>query len=99
MTKLENAASVKQGDGSSILKRDCVFADCSCSVLFCSVRLVLWEGDIDKLVLSDSYKLINVCVRQWQGVLFIYLSGDTTIRAIDDIGDVDENLILSRSQT
>ena len=42
------------------------------------VRLVLWEGDIGKLV--------NVCVWQWQGVPFISLSGDATIRAIGDIG-------------
>ena len=32
VTKLEDAVSVKRGDGNSVLKRDCVFADCSCSV-------------------------------------------------------------------
>ena len=29
----------------------------------------------------------------------VQFSSETTIRAIDDIGDADENLILSRSQT
>ena len=71
-----------------------MFADSSCSVC-----LVLWEGDIDKLVLGDSYKLVNVCVRQCQGVLLISLSGAATIRAIGDIVEVDKNLIVSRSQT
>ena len=51
------------------------------------------------MVLGESYKLVNVCVQQWQGVLFIFLSGDTTICAIDDIREVDENLIVSMSQT
>ena len=32
VTKQDIGVSVKRGDGSSILKRDCVFADSSCSV-------------------------------------------------------------------
>ena len=45
VTKLKDAVSVKRGDGNSVMKRDCVFADGSCSVC-----LVVWEGDVNKLV-------------------------------------------------
>ena len=40
--------------------------------------------DVDKLVLSNCYRLVNVCVRQWQGNPYVSLSGDATVSAIID---------------
>ena len=88
--ELKNVVERKKGDGSSILKRDSVFGDNSCSV-----RLVLWEGDINKLAVGNSYRLVNVCVRQWQGVSYLSLSADAIINALADIGEVEDNVISS----
>ena len=87
VVRLGDPVFVKRGDGSQVVKRDCIFGDSSCCV-----RLV-WEGDVDKLVLSNCYRLVNVCVRQWQGNPYVSLSGDATVSAIYEIEDVDEDLI------
>ena len=73
VVRLGDPVFVKRGDGSQVVKRDCIFGDSSCCV-----RLV-WEGDVDKLVLSNCYRLVNVCVRQWQGNPYVLLSGDAQL--------------------
>ena len=54
------------------------------------IRVTLWEGDVGKMVVGESYELRRMRVREYRGRKFISTSKDDDheIQKIDDIGDV-----------
>lgn len=83
--KVDNAMEVKSKQGRVLSKQDCVLGDCSGSC-----RIVLWEGDVGKLIEGQCYRLSRVVVREYSGVKFLSLLADAAIEEIGDIGEVIE---------
>ena len=80
---LDEVSTVKKKNGVTMGKRDGVIGDSSCAV-----RLVLWNEDVNKLVVGKCYKLSNICIRRWQVVNYVSLSSGSAIEDVEDIGDV-----------
>ena len=54
-----------------------------------SMRLTLWQDDINKLDVNKSYLLKNVAVRSYQKVKYLsFPKEDVTIEEVSDLGDV-----------
>ena len=72
---------VQNKSGKLLHKQECIMADESAQI-----RLVLWEDDINKLVINKSYKLDKMKIRMYNDVKYLSVSSCTTIESIDDIG-------------
>ena len=73
---------VKNREGKALKKQDCVVGDADgCS------RVVLWEGDVGKMIEDESYKLIGVTVRSFRGVNYLSVGKDCEIVGVGDIGE------------
>ncbi len=60
----------------------------------------MWEDDIGKLVMGNSYRLEDAVVRSYQGNKYISVPKDgATITKIEDIGDVDEEDLADNTFT
>ena len=76
---------VKNRDGKSLRKQDCVVGDCDgCG------RVVLWEEDVGKMEEGRSYKLRGVTVRSYRGVAYLSVGKDCEILSVEDIGETAE---------
>ena len=87
---------VQNKSGKLLHKQECIMADESAQI-----RLVLWEDDINKLVINKPYKLDKMKIRMYNDVKYLSVSSCTIIESIDDIGHVanpssDSELIPDR---
>lgn len=73
----------KRQDGHVLKKQDCVLADCNASV-----RIVFWEGDVNRLVEGQCYKLSFMIVKLFNSKKFLSMSQEAAIAEIADIGNV-----------
>ena len=81
---IEDPAVVASNTGSKLEKQDCTLADRSISV-----RLVIWQKEIGKLVKGSSYRFVNVSVKEFEGIHYLSTTVDSEINKIDDIGEVN----------
>lgn len=51
---------------------------------------MLWQEDIGRLELEQCYKLTDVTLRCFQGETYLSVSSNSTIKKVDDIGEVAE---------
>ena len=84
--------------GKTYTKQDCVVGDNSA----CG-RVVLWQHDVNKLIVGNSYKLIVVGVHLFSGINYLSVTEQSVIQPVSDIGDICylesgdvDRLILSR---
>ena len=63
-----------------LTKQDCMISDSRGTC-----KLVLWQDNVDKLVVGDSYVLSNLRIAVAQ---FLSFTVDTTRNTVDDIGEV-----------
>ncbi|CAB4010748.1 ATP-dependent DNA helicase PIF1 [Paramuricea clavata] len=61
-------------NGKTLWKQEAIFTDSTASV-----RLVLWEQDIDKVVSASFYKLSRTVVREYEGDKYLTLNKKSTI--------------------
>uniref|UniRef100_A0A1X7T717 Replication factor A C-terminal domain-containing protein n=1 Tax=Amphimedon queenslandica TaxID=400682 RepID=A0A1X7T717_AMPQE len=59
-------------------------------------KLVLWQDNVDKLVVGDSYVFSNLRIKKFTDAQFLLFTVDTTWNTVDNIGEVyirqaDEN--------
>ena len=87
VVQLDTPIPVHNKSGQLLHKQECILADESAKI-----RMVLWETDIDRLIINKSYKLNKVTVRIYNDVKYLSVSTYTTITPIDDIGAVAESL-------
>ena len=75
--------------GKPLHKQDCTIRDKKGSI-----RIVLWQDNIDKLMEGKSYRIQNVLLRQYEGIKYLSFSESAVLQEIEDIGDVisDEDL-------
>lgn len=74
---------------ASLHKQDCTICDKNGSI-----RIVLWQDNIDKLMEGKSHRIQNVLLRQYEGIKYLSFSESAVLEEIEDIGDVisDEDL-------
>ena len=73
--------------------QDCIVADATGSC-----RVVLWQDDMNKFKLNNSYKLNNVTVRLFDGRKYLSVPSDSVIEGIANIGEVDNSEIMPSIQ-
>jgi hypothetical protein len=71
--------------GKKLLKEESQVADATGIT-----RLVVWEGNVGKLMEGKSYSLTNVRIRQFKNESYLSLTTDSVINEIEDIGEVIE---------
>ena len=73
----------KRQDRQTLKKQDCVLADSNAGV-----RIVLWEGDVNRLTEGQCYKLSDMTVKVYDGKKFLSMSPEARVVDIADIGQV-----------
>ena len=53
-------------------------------------RLVQWEGDVDRLTISECYRLEAVSVRMYEDVKYLYMS--ESIKVIEISGSTSKTV-------
>lgn len=86
IVRVDVAMEVNTKTGKKLNKQDCVLKDVNASC-----RIVLWENDVGKLKKGQSYSLIKVLVRQYDGVKYFSLSDGTSIEPIQDIQEISDD--------
>ena len=77
-----------KGSGNELQKQDFVIGDCTATC-----RGVLWEQQVDTLEINQSYKMLQVTVRSFNGRKYFSLGEKCEIEKIEDIGEiVDDDL-------
>ena len=77
--------AVHTREGKELQKQDCTFSDATKAI-----RVVLWNDDINKLVVGQSYQLNNVTLKLFDHVKVLSFSTSSSVKEIDDVGDVTE---------
>ena len=74
--------------GKTLLKQDCVLLDSSGHG-----TLVLWEGDIERVCLNESYAFENILVKSFQNIKQLSVTDKVKIKPLDTCIEVkDEHL-------
>ena len=97
MGKVQSISSAEEVKGKApnftpLRKQDFSFAD---STSIC--RGVLWQQQVGLLQEQNSYKLLNVTVRSFNGAKYISLGEHSEIKHIDDIGDTTDESVFAGS--
>ena len=66
MDTISSPMPVQNKSGKLLHKQECIMADESAQI-----RLVLWEDDINKLVINKSYKLDKMKIRMYNDVKYL----------------------------
>ena len=78
-----------------LTKQDCIISD---STGTC--KLVLWQDNVDKMVVGTSYIVSNLRIKKFADAQFLSFTVDTTWNIVNDIGEVchqtDDNPPLSQ---
>ena len=85
---------LQSSSGSMLQKQECTLADSGMLV-----PLKIWEGDIGKVRKGKSYRFLKVKLRQYKGDRFLTTTEDSTIKEIDDIGEVTKEITLPNTRT
>ena len=80
----------KIGSGKALRKQDCTLGDASMSI-----KLKIWEEEIQRVQQGSSYTFINVKVKKYQGETYLSTTKASEIKDVDDIGEVSTNLMES----
>ena len=78
-----DAETVTTKDERTLHKQECVIGDDSGTC-----RIVLWEQDIGRLSLHNTYHMENLTTRMFDGKKYVSVSANTTIAQVDDIQTV-----------
>lgn len=80
---LDTSMPIQSRNGKLLHKQESIIADETGQI-----RLVLWEENIDKLVIEKSYKLDNLTIRMYNDIKYLSMSSSSIVESIQDIGSV-----------
>ena len=75
-----------KGSGKELQKQDFVIGDCTATC-----RGVAWEQVVNTLEINQSYKILQVTVRSFNGCKYFSLGETCEIEEIEDIGEVADD--------
>lgn len=83
---MEDVVLVTRKDGKELKKQDVNVADLSGCC-----RLVLWEGDVNKLEEGKSYRLVDVNVKTYAEMKHLSFGPHSSMLSVEDLGEVHED--------
>lgn len=81
--RLDSPVNIVGSNGKTLTKQDAIISDATGTF-----KLVLWEGNVGKLTLNNSYLFSNLRIKKFSDARFLSFTVDTTWAVQDDIGEV-----------